>query len=143
MRPTKDEYFLKMAELVSMRATCSRRNVGCVLVDSRAHVLSTGYNGPASGQPHCIDIPCKGAACKSGTGLELCEAIHAEANALLQCPDVYRIETAYCTDSPCIHCVKLLLNTSCKSIVFLREYPHNESEYIWVKSGKLWKHITG
>ena len=44
-RPSKDEYFLAMAVLVAARGTCARRNVGCVLVDSRNHVLATGYNG--------------------------------------------------------------------------------------------------
>lgn len=53
MRPTKDEYFLQMATLVASRATCFRRAVGCVLVNERGHVLATGYNGVAAGQPHC------------------------------------------------------------------------------------------
>jgi len=80
-RPTQDEYFLKMAELVSTRATCARRKVGCVLVNSRKHILATGYNGVASGMPHCIDEPCPGANYPSGEGLDKCEAIHAEQNA--------------------------------------------------------------
>jgi deoxycytidylate deaminase len=56
----------------------------------------------------------EGAKFKSGEGLDVCQAIHAEQNALLQCKDVYDIETIYCTVSPCIHCVKLLLNYFCK-----------------------------
>jgi dCMP deaminase len=53
MRPNRDEYFLRMAELVATRSTCLRRNVGCVLVNARGHVLATGYNGVAAGLPHC------------------------------------------------------------------------------------------
>jgi dCMP deaminase len=53
MRPTKIEYFLAIAKVVATRSTCLRRSVGCVLVDKRGHILSTGYNGVASGQPHC------------------------------------------------------------------------------------------
>jgi dCMP deaminase len=60
---------------------------------------------------------CAGACAKSGQDLHACEAIHAEQNALLQCRDVYQIDTAYVTASPCIHCMKLLMNTSCKRIV--------------------------
>lgn len=53
MRLSKHEYFLQMAELVSRRSTCLRRNVGAVLVNRLGHVLATGYNGVASGMPHC------------------------------------------------------------------------------------------
>lgn len=52
-RPTKDDYFIQMAGLVSTRGTCIRRQVGCVLVNARGHVLATGYNGVAARQPHC------------------------------------------------------------------------------------------
>ena len=140
MRASKDSYFSGMAQLASSRGTCSRRKVGCVLTNERGHVIGTGYNGVASGQPHCLDRPCAGASCKSGEGLDLCEAIHAEQNALLQCKDVYDIHTIYCTDSPCITCVKLLMNTSCKRIVFWREYPHRKSRELWESSGKEWVH---
>lgn len=139
-RPTKEVYFLEMAKLVSTRGTCARRKVGCVLVDKLGHVLSTGYNGVASGENHCIDTPCSGASCKSGEGLEKCEAIHAEANALLQCKDVNEIDTAYVTHSPCVHCVKLLMNTSCRRVLFIEKYPHSDSERLWTKFGRVWLH---
>lgn len=135
-----DEYFVQMAKLVARRATCSRRQVGCVLVNSHNHVLSTGYNGVAKGQPHCIDVPCPGANCASGTGLHLCKAIHAEQNALLQCGDVHQIYAAYVTASPCVQCLRLLLNTSCYKIVFAEEYPHPESQNLWEVDGRKWVH---
>ena len=140
-------YFLKMAHLVSERATCTRRKVGCILINSKNHVVATGYNGVSSGQEHCIDNPCKGAKLKSGQGLELCEAIHAEQNALLQCKDVYDIDTVFCTVSPCIHCLKLLLNTSTKHIVFMEKYVDADplGEY-WIKNtlgrGGSWTYIN-
>lgn len=135
-RMSKDEYFSNMAQLVSRRATCARRSVGCVLVSGRGHVLATGYNGPASGSDHCIDTPCPGASYPSGTGLERCEAIHAEQNALLQCRDVFEIETAYVTTLPCMTCTKLLLNTSCKRIVYVQDYPHQEAKELWTRNGR-------
>jgi dCMP deaminase len=140
-------YFLKMAHLVSERGTCARRKVGCILVNSKKHVIATGYNGVSSGQEHCIDNPCKGARLKSGQGLDLCEAIHAEQNALLQCKDVYDIDTVYCTLSPCIHCLKLLLNTSAKKIVFMEKYVDADQlgDY-WMKNamgrGASWSYIN-
>lgn len=141
-RLSADFYFHAMANLVATRGTCARRKVGCVLVDKRNHVLATGYNGPPSGFPHCIDTPCTGAHQKSGEGLELCQAVHAEQNALLQCHDVYAIQTAYCTTAPCIHCIKLLLNTSCERVVFANDYPHSEaSKALWEQAGRQWVHF--
>jgi dCMP deaminase len=135
MRITKQDYFMLMAQVISMRATCARRSVGCVLVDWRDHVIATGYNGVPSGMPHCISKPCPGATAPSGTGLDLCEAIHAEQNALLQCKDTNLIKACYCTTLPCIHCIKLLMNTSCQFIFFLELYS-NSKEIIdrWNKS---------
>jgi len=130
-----DEYFIKMARLVSLRGACVRRQVGCVLVNSLNHVVATGYNGRARGVDNCLDSPCKGSEMDSGLGLEQCEAIHAEANALLQCNDVEEIRVAYCTTAPCIHCVKLLMNTGCDRIVFQDPYPHMKTcENLWIAS---------
>ena len=137
MREPGDWYFLKMALLVAQRGTCARRKVGCILVNEKKHVVATGYNGNPAGQKHCIDQPCKGATAKSGSDLELCEAIHAEQNALLQCKNVYEINKVYCTVSPCIHCIKLLLNTSAKHIIFSEEYTNQEGKSLWMKTNGL------
>lgn len=141
-RPSRDEVFLDIAAQLARRSTCSRRQVGCVLIDLRGHVLATGYNGVPSNWDHCTLRPCPGAGLPSGVGLEKCEAIHAEQNALLQCRDVYLIDTAYCTHSPCLHCVKLLLNTSCRRIVFTTQYTHSMSEELWRRrdESKEWVH---
>ena len=141
-RPNKTTYFLAMAKLVSTRGTCARRRVGCVLVDKYGLVLATGYNGNGRGQGHCIDSPCEGAKYKSGEGLEKCEAIHAEQNAILQCKNTELIEKAYITLSPCVTCVKLLLNTSCKEIVYLEDYVNKDAERIWKNANRLWKPAT-
>ncbi|MDJ0952538.1 MAG: cytidine deaminase [Acidimicrobiia bacterium] len=125
-----------MARLASSRGACIRRQVGCILTNHLNHVIATGYNGRARGVRNCLESPCGGAGMASGTGLEQCEAIHAEANALLQCRDVEAIKTAYCTASPCIHCTKLLMNTGCERIVFSEYYPgHEECGKLWEESG--------
>jgi dCMP deaminase len=132
MRPSKIDYFMTIAQVVSTRGTCIRRQVGCVLIDFHDHIMSTGYNGVPKGMPHCIDEPCSGADCESGQGLELCEAIHAEQNALLQCKDTNFIKACYTTVFPCMHCIKLLMNTSCNEIFYMNTYTNME------KSAKRW-----
>lgn len=131
-RESRDSYFLRIASVVASRGTCRRRRVGAILVDSRRHIIATGYNGTPAGFPHCLDHECPGARSVSGTHLDGCFAIHAEANALLQCSDVSRIDTCYSTASPCISCTKLLLNTGCRRICFLEEYPHPEAKQLWL-----------
>ena len=86
----------------------------------------------------CYDHACPGAASPSGTNLDGCEAIHAEQNALLQCRDIHSIATCFVTASPCMTCAKLLLNTSCKTIMFIQEYPHPEARDLWLKAGRAW-----
>lgn len=136
MRVEKDEFFLQMAELIAKQATCSRRNVGAVLVNKLGHVLSTGFNGTARGFKHCTEEPCAGSLYGSGQGLDKCEAIHAEQNALLQCTDVEDIETCYTTTFPCIHCIKLLLNTGCTRIVYRDDYNHPRAKELWKLANK-------
>jgi len=135
-RPTKIEYGMILAMTAALRASCPRRKVGCIFVDERDHVLSTGYNGPPAGMVNCTDVACAGACSKSGEGLNLCQAIHAEANALLQCRDVQQIKTAFVTAAPCWECTKMLLNTSCKRIVYLQPYPHEQANKMWRGAGR-------
>lgn len=135
MRVSRDEIGIILATDWSLRGTCARRKVGCVLFDEHGRQIGSGYNGPASGQPHCIDAPCGGAGFDQGQGLAECEAIHAEQNALLQCADVLKIHTCYTTASPCMHCLKLLLNTSCRRIVFSSIYKsdHDAAKALWTR----------
>ena len=141
-RPKIEDTMMAVAVSMGERSTCRRRRVGCVLVNGRNHILATGYNGVASGQTHCIDVACQGANQPSGSGLDLCEAIHAEQNALLQCSDVYSIDTCFTTTSPCIQCVKLLLNTSCKTIVFGLDYSQQRPKELWLQAGRNWIHYS-
>lgn len=141
-RPGWDAYFISIAHAVSARGSCARRKAGAVLVDEDNYVLSTGYNGKAAGLMNCLESPCTGARSGSGENLEACEAIHAEVNALLRCPDTRKVHTAYVTCSPCKSCVDILLGTGCKRIVFLEEYAHNcESKACWTQAGREWVHF--
>lgn len=140
-RLSSDEYFLAMAVLVSLRGTCARRKVGCVLVDEGKRVLATGYNGVAKGVPHCLDRPCSSAKSASGTNLVNCGAVHAEQNALLQCKNVDDIRTIYCTASPCDSCIKLFLNTDAERIVFLEPYQELQPMKLWTQMGRDYEHF--
>ena len=137
-RPSKDDYFMSLALVAAGRTTCIRRGVGCVLVDIYGRILSIAYNGVAAGLPHCNeDHPCAGHDLPPG--LDQCEAVHAEQNALIQCADTERIYAAYVTLSPCKACLKLLLNTPCKHIIFLEEHVDPMPKSLWLKTNRTWR----
>ncbi len=117
-RPAWDEYFLKLAMLVSERATCPRMHVGCVLVRDK-RILSTGYNGSIPGDGHCEDIGCL------IVDNHCVRTIHAEMNAILQC-SIHGVSTkgatAYVTNMPCTNCSKALIGAGIKEIVVFSGY---------------------
>jgi dCMP deaminase len=143
-RPSKQDWFMKIAHVVAERGTCARRQVGCVVVDIFSNIMSTGYNGPARGMKHCIDVPCAGATAESGKDLDTCEAIHAEVNAISQCSDIQKIAEIYCTTAPCVSCTKVLLNTGALRIFFTESYAQAEqAKHLWCQSHpqREWIHL--
>ena len=126
-RPSWDEYFLSIAQLVSQRSTCLRRRVGAILVKEK-RILATGYNGTPSGIRHCAVVGClrERLNIPSGQRHELCRGLHAEQNVLLQAA-LYgastKDSTLYITNHPCIICAKMLINAGIKEIVILKGYP--------------------
>ncbi|MDD3087118.1 MAG: cytidine/deoxycytidylate deaminase family protein [Candidatus Omnitrophica bacterium] len=127
IRPSWDEYFMEMAKLVAKRSTCLRRSVGAVLVKDK-RILATGYNGAPRGLKHCIDIGCMRQKLRipSGQRHELCRALHAEQNALIQA-SLYGISVEgsllYATNQPCVICAKMLINAGIKEIIIGEGYP--------------------
>lgn len=126
-RPSWDEYFLKIAQEVSHRSTCLRRQVGAILVKER-RILATGYNGAPSGIRHCSEAGCTREllAIPSGERHELCRGLHAEQNALLQAAYhgvAISGATIYSTHQPCVVCAKMLINAGVKEIAFEEGYP--------------------
>jgi dCMP deaminase len=125
-RPDWDTYFMDLAMLVSMRATCLRRKVGAVIVKDK-HILSTGYNGAPKGIKHCQDTGClrEKLNIASGQRHELCRGLHAEQNAIIQAA-LYGVSlqgaALYCTNMPCSICVKMLINAGIKTIVISDGY---------------------
>jgi dCMP deaminase len=113
-RPGLDEYFIEIAAVVAKRSTCLRNQVGAILVKNK-NILTTGYNGAPAGIEHC-DV----------AGCELCRAVHAEQNAIIQAAmHGISIEgaTLYCTHQPCILCAKMIINARVAKVVYLHCYP--------------------
>ena len=134
-RPSIHMTMLEIALVLSRRSTCVRRQVGCVITNFNNQIIAAGYNGVASGTTHCTHTPCAGAAYGSGLGLDSCEAIHAEINALIQCKDIADACNIYCTTAPCISCTKALLSTPVQHVWYLHDYPQAEhSAALWIKS---------
>jgi len=126
-RPTYDKYFMEMAHVVSKRSTCIRRKVGAILVKDK-HILSTGYNGAPKGLKHCEEVGClrEKMNVPSGERHELCRGLHAEQNAIIQAA-VFGVSikdsVLYCTNTPCVVCVKMLINAGVKEIIYSGDYP--------------------
>ena len=117
-RPSWDDYFLKVAMLVSERATCPRMHCGCVLVKDK-QILATGYNGSIPGDAHCEDDGC------IVVDNHCVRTIHAEMNAILQCSS-HGVNTngakAYVTNMPCTNCAKSLIAAGIKEIIIFSDY---------------------
>jgi dCMP deaminase len=121
-----DEYFMRIAELVSERSTCLSRQVGSVLVRNRL-ILATGYNGAPSGIEHCPFCVRKLLGIPSGERHEICRGLHAEQNCLIQCAR-NGVSSADSTiyifgGTPCIICAKMLINAGVAHVVCSEEYP--------------------
>lgn len=141
-RPTLDQTYIEIATVMAKRATCPRRKVGAVIVDGNGYILSTGYNGQPRGFVHCHEEPCAGADLPSGQGLELCEALHAEQNAIARLKEPFSAKTLYCTTAPCIACTKLALATGIETIIFNEDYGTSGRD-LWLKAGRTWNQING
>ena len=140
-RPSWDEYFMEMAEVTAKRSTCLRRHVGAVIVKDK-HIIATGYNGAPRGIAHCgereggclrqqLGIP-------SGERHELCRALHAEQNAIIQAATYAQgIDgaTIYITHQPCVICAKMIINAGIERIVVNEGYPDEMAVSILEEAG--------
>lgn len=138
----RHDVWTSVALQLARLGTCARRQVGCVMVDENHRMIGHGYNGVPRDQKHCTDALCAGAKSVSGTDLDKCAAVHAEVNAYGNCNEILRVQTIYVTASPCLHCVKVLLNTSARSLYYAQEYSHGQAALdVWVNAGRLAHHL--
>ena len=125
-RISRDELFMKIAELIGRRSTCPRGGVGAVLVrDYR--IITTGYVGAPSGLEHCYDLGCH--IIDEGC----IRTVHAEANAIAFASK-HGIKTLgstlYCTHSPCLDCAKLIANAGVERVVYREEYRDSSGKHL-------------
>ncbi len=125
-----DKRFMEMAELISTWSSCyqDNRKIGAVIVKDK-RIMTTGYNGAPSGIKSCVE---KGECLRrvknvpSGTRAELCYAIHAEQNAILQAARLGLSllgAILYCTHQPCVICSKMIVNSGIKKVWYKNPYP--------------------
>jgi len=138
-RPSWERYFLDIAQLVSRRSSCLRRNVGALLVKDK-RILATGYNGVPSGLPHCSEVGClrEALGVAPGTKHELCRGLHAEQNAIIQAAihgaSIQGAEL-YSTHHPCVVCVKMLINAHITKIYLAGDYPDRLAKDLLLQAG--------
>ena len=141
VRPSWDEYFISIAELVGSRATCSRGRSGCVIVRDK-RILGTGYVGSPAGLPHCDDIGHEMHRVVGDDGQESEHCVrtaHAEQNAIAQAAKIgVAVDggTLYCHMVPCYSCAKTLINAGIKKVVALKDYHRGQrSKEVFAAAG--------
>ena len=133
MRITREQALMGAAQLISLRSTCLRKQVGAV-VAHEGRILSWGYSSSPSGLPHCLEL-----GCLIGIPDEGClRTQHAEANAIawaarkgigLEGSDLYT------TLAPCLSCSKLIINSGIHRVFFLEPYRKTEGSLLLQASG--------
>lgn len=135
-----DAYFLELASVAAKRSTCLRRQVGAIIVKDK-NVIATGYNGSPKNHKNCCDI---GVCARntlgiaSGTQLDMCQAVHAELNAVAQAAKHgHSTEgaTMYVTVQPCNECAKAIIGAGIDIVVYGDKYPHSTSDQLFKQSG--------
>ena len=122
-----DEYFIKIAKDVQLRSNCVSRTVGAVITKDNM-IISTGYNGAPKGLKHCVDNGgClrKNQNIESGTHYEICRAVHAEQNAIIQAAvrgASVKAGTLYVNTYPCSVCARMIINAEISKIVYDSDY---------------------
>jgi len=137
-----DKRFMDLTETIAKWSSCYKvdRSIGAIIVKNK-RILTTGYNGAPAGIKSCKD---KGECLRQKLGIpsgkqhELCYAIHAEQNAIIQAAKMgVSIEgaTLYCTHQPCVICSKMIVNAGIIRVVYAHPYPDDFSHEIFGEAG--------
>ena len=137
-----DKRFMALAREIATWSSCynDNRQIGAVIVRNK-RIITTGYNGAPAGIESCKD---KGFCMRrkmgiaSGTRHELCYAIHAEQNAIIQAAKLgVAIEgaTLYCTHQPCAICAKMIVNAGIARVIYGEGYPDEFAMQIFTEAG--------
>lgn len=127
-RVSRNQMYMEMARLVARRSTCSRAQVGAILVSEEGRMYGYGYNGSAPGAVHCSEEGCYiiGGRCW--------RTVHAEINAILNCVKqgikINPGSILYCTHSPCMSCANALAGILVKKIYYEKLYDEKVLDYL-------------
>ena len=142
-RPSIDDWIMELVSVVGKRSTCRRHKIGAITVRNK-RILTTGYNGAPSGLPDCLELGClrDELGISSGSRQEICRAIHAEQNAILQ-GAIHGVSlvgaTLYCTHNPCRICAKMIVNAGIVRLVFEQSYDDASYEDLFEAAGVTWE----
>jgi dCMP deaminase len=132
-RPPLFEVYMRMAEELAKRSTCSRLQVGTVLTDaSLEQVLAIGYNGNVRGFPNRCDSDEAGR----------CGCIHSEMNALVKSPGEVPNKVAFVTASPCVMCAKLMVQAKVSHLFYRGAYRDPAGLRVLERAGVATVHYT-
>lgn len=126
-RPSWDEYFLKITEMVGSRGSCDRGRAGCVIAKNR-RIVATGYAGSPCGLPHCDEVGHEMHTVTHADGSQTQHCIrttHAEQNAICEAARMgiaLEGSTLYCKMTPCYTCAKMIINAGIKRVVCAQDY---------------------
>ena len=137
-----DARFMELADTISGWASCYKpdRKIGAVIVKNK-RIVTTGYNGAPAGIKTCVE---RGECLRqklgiaSGTRAELCYAVHAEQNAIIQAARLGSSidgATLYCTHQPCSMCAKMIINSGIRRVVYENGYPDEFSLEFFRETG--------
>ena len=140
-RPDWDTYFMDIAHVVARRSNCIRRHVAALIVSER-RIIATGYNGTPRGIRNCFEGGCTRCASDtpSGEGLGECICSHAEENAITHAAyygTAVQGSSIYCTLSPCLLCVKLIINAGIREVVYEDKYLFSEQSVALIQEAGI------
>ncbi len=144
-RPSIDSWAMELVYIVGKRSTCRRHNIGAIAVRDK-RILTTGYNGAPKGLPDCLELGClrNELHISSGTRQEICRAVHAEQNSILQ-GAIHGVSlagsTLYCTHNPCRICAKMIINAGIVRVVFGQSYDDSSFEDLFKAAGIEWRMV--
>ena len=139
-----DARFMEMAEVIAGWASCYQkdRKIGAVIVKNK-RIVTTGYNVAPAGIKTCVERgEClrKKMGIASGTKHEICYAIHAEQNAIIQAAKLGSSidgATLYCTHQPCVICAKMIVNSGISRVVYKHGYPDEFAVQMLTEGGVI------
>lgn len=128
-RPSWDEYFMMVSKLAGVMATCPKRRVGTAIVKNK-RIVSTGFNGSPPGLSHCTEVGClifedEGTSCR--------RVLHSEHNAVLQNSGNLEGATLYTSFLPCVDCMKAIISSKIKEVVYEEESSKKKARYEYSK----------